>query len=83
MATKALPPSAVALADLIEKEPDLFRGIGLHRTVLWNFKTGRRKPDAVSAKLLEDVTEGRVPANGWATEAEVDERKTKTPDAAA
>lgn len=83
MTTRTITPSAAALATLLESEPETFRGIGLHRTVLWNFKTGRRRPDSVSAKLLEDATGGRVPANGWATPAEVQERKDKTPDAAA
>lgn len=74
MATTELPPSALALASLMEREPERFRGIGIHRTVLWNFKTGRRKPDAVNARLLEEVSNGEVPANGWATEAEVQVR---------
>jgi hypothetical protein len=82
MATTELPPSAVALAELLEREPERFRGIGIHRTMLWNFKTGRRKPDAVNAKLLEDASEGRVPANGWATQAELEERAKPTTDAA-
>lgn len=81
MTTRTITPSAAVLAALLESEPETFRGIGLHRTVLWNFKTGRRRPDSVSAKLLEDVTGGRVPANGWATQAEVDERNKTAPAA--
>ena len=83
MAPADLPPSAVALADLLEKEPGVFKATGIHRTALWKFKTGKRKPDSVSAAILEEVSGGRVPASGWATPAEIEERKTKTPNAAA
>ena len=78
MTTRDLSPSALALAELLDSEPDTFRGIGLHRTVLWNFRTGRRKPDARSIAILDRITGGRVAANGWCTEAELEAKPNPT-----
>lgn len=36
-----------------------------HRTMLWNFRTGRRKPDADGIAVLHKLTEGRIAAHGW------------------
>jgi hypothetical protein len=38
---------------------------GIHRTVLWRYRTGRRKPDLVPAAKLEKLSNGRVPITGW------------------
>lgn len=41
------------------------RGEKLHRTELWRYSTGRVTPHADRAALIEELTEGRVLANGW------------------
>lgn len=40
-------------------------GQKLHRTELWRYSTGRVTPHADRAALIEDLTDGRVLANGW------------------
>jgi hypothetical protein len=37
----------------------------IHRTMLWRYRTGRGKPDAKSIALLEQLSGGEVPGNGW------------------
>lgn len=53
-------PGADALKKAFEEEK-------IHRTVLWRYRTGRGKPDADTLAKIERITEGRVPANGWAS----------------
>jgi hypothetical protein len=36
-----------------------------HRTALWNYRTGRRKPDADTIGKLHEASNGRIPAEGW------------------
>jgi hypothetical protein len=38
---------------------------GIHRTVLWRYRTGKRKPDIGPATRLEKLSNGRVPLTGW------------------
>ena len=37
----------------------------IHRTALWRYRKGTRKPDADGVALLERLSCGKVPANGW------------------
>lgn len=72
MATEVtLPPSAIALGKYVDEHGSKpFEGI-VHRTGLWHFKTGSRKPDSKTATEIERVTGGLVPANGWYTDGEL------------
>jgi hypothetical protein len=38
---------------------------GVHRTVLWRYRTGTGKPGVEGAAKIERITGGLVPANGW------------------
>ena len=38
--------------------------------MLWRFTKGHRKPDANTIARLHDLTDGRIPANGWGDEVE-------------
>lgn len=38
---------------------------GVHRTMLWRFRTGRGKPSVETAALIERETGGLAPASGW------------------
>lgn len=39
---------------------------GVHRTVIWRLRTGRRSPDLSTAALIEKATGGRVRTTDWA-----------------
>jgi hypothetical protein len=54
---KAGGPEAEAISDEATSK--------IHRTQVWKYRTGRRKPDAETIARLERLSEGRVPANGW------------------
>lgn len=41
----------------------------IHRTKLWMYSTGRGRPSVETAAFIEQVTEQRVPANGWVSDA--------------
>ena len=43
--------------------------LGLHRTQLWRYSTGRSKPDADQIAKLHRATSGIVAADGWETDA--------------
>lgn len=66
MAT-ALPPSAVALADILKEGGETAAAIKdrFDRTAIWHWLNGSRIPEMKSSKFLETVTDGRVPMNGW------------------
>jgi hypothetical protein len=40
----------------------------IHRTMLWRFRNGRRKPDANTAAKLHRLSGGRVDASGWTSD---------------
>jgi len=44
---------------------------GIHRTQLWRYATGRRKPNAEQIAKLHRATGGRVAADGWETTSEL------------
>jgi hypothetical protein len=54
---KAGGPEAEAISDEATSK--------IHRTQVWKYRTGRRKPDAETIARLERLSNGRVPANGW------------------
>lgn len=58
-------PADEALAKAITEELNPKGKPAFHRTDLWRYRTGRGKPSADSIALLERLTGGRVPANGW------------------
>jgi transcriptional regulator with XRE-family HTH domain len=39
--------------------------LGLHRSQLWRYATGRGKPDADQVAKLAQATDGEVAADGW------------------
>lgn len=54
------------LAESSEAAADLRNGrCGIHRTVLWRLRTGRRSPDLETAVKLAELTSGRVSITGW------------------
>jgi DNA-binding transcriptional regulator YdaS (Cro superfamily) len=60
------------LATHVGRERLLARLAGVvHRTQVWRFATGRRRPDVKAATALDAATDGRVPASGWATAREI------------
>lgn len=62
--------SSRALDDLLEgggREADAIAK-EFHRTVLWRYRKAKGKPDADGVALLERMSGGRVPANGWEDE---------------
>lgn len=67
MATEDLPPSAVALAEVLaEGGPDaLAIRAAVHRTMLWKYTKGLRRPGAESSAKIDKASRGRVPAAGW------------------
>ena len=55
----------------------------IHRTALWRYRNGTRKPDAEGVALLERLSRGKVPANGWEDKPAVVRNKSKSPRPAA
>ncbi len=41
----------------------------VHRTALWRYLQGRRRPDLRTATLLEELSSGKVRAAGWSDDA--------------
>lgn len=72
-AKKATPShSSVALDELFNEGTEEAKamkaeleGKAAHRTVLWRYRKGLSKPDAETVAVIERITHGRVPANGW------------------
>jgi hypothetical protein len=60
-------PSSRALDELLDTDGPESEAIRarFHRTMLWRYRTGRRKPDIETAKTLAELSGGRVPMNGW------------------
>ena len=56
---------------------------GIHRTVLWRYRTGKGKPDADTVAILDRLTGGKVPANGWEDESPSDAGQPKSSESAA
>lgn len=59
--------SSRALDALLERKGEAATAIQakVHRTVLWRYRSGKGKPDAVTVALLERLSDGEVPAGGW------------------
>jgi hypothetical protein len=77
--------SSRALDDLLERggsEAEAIKGSGIHRTVLWRYRKGKGKPDAETVALLERLSSGCVPANGWEDDPPVADHDPKNPSAA-
>lgn len=65
---KKLSPSARALAELKPKDvewKEFAEQLQIHRTMLWRFVSGDRKPDLETALKIQRLTGGKVPADGW------------------
>lgn len=58
-----------ALLDAGGPEAEAIKASSIHRTALWRYRNGKAKPDAEGVALLERISAGRVPANGWEDEA--------------
>lgn len=66
-----MSPSAAALEALLAQdgpEAAAIRG-RVHRTALWRYLQGRRRPDLRTATLLEELSQGKVRAAGWSDDA--------------
>lgn len=63
----ALSNSAIALHRLLEEKTPETEALTAryHRTALWRYRKGDRKPDVETAAEIERISGGRVPANGW------------------
>ena len=69
---RKLSPSALALDAVLKEESpeaealhDAVRNRDLHRTMLWRFRTGHGAPELQTARRLHQLTNGRVPIDGW------------------
>lgn len=51
-------PEAEAIKDAVKAG-------SIHRTALWRYRKGTRKPDADGVALLDRLSGGKVAANGW------------------
>ncbi len=51
----------------------------LHRTALWRYRNGTRKPDAEGVAILDRLSHGKVPANGWEDKPASARHQTKRP----
>ena len=67
---RPLSQSARDLGEILEAGGELADAIreAIHRTMLWRFTTGRRKPDADRIALLHRLSDGKVAADGWGDE---------------
>ncbi|TAK10591.1 MAG: XRE family transcriptional regulator [Anaerolineae bacterium] len=66
--TRPLSKAAEGLKAALSADSELAKRLearGVHRTMLWRFCTGRRKPSVETAALLERETKGEAPASGW------------------
>lgn len=78
--------SSRALDELLElggAEAEAIKSSDIHRTVLWRYRKGRGKPDAETVALLERLSSGKVPANGWEDDPPVADDNPKNPTSAA
>lgn len=60
--------SSRALDVLLEQGGEVAEAIKeskIHRTQLWKYRTGKRKPEADTIAILDRLSGGAVPANGW------------------
>lgn len=65
---RPLSPAAKALDAALTGNRSLVAQLvsqGVHRTMLWRFRTGRSKPSVDTAAVLERETCGRVRASEW------------------
>ena len=69
-----------ALLDEGGTEAEAIKSSAIHRTVLWRYRKGKGKPDAETVALLERLSAGRVPANGWEDEHPETGDQTKRSD---
>ena len=61
--------AAMRLADYLKRNrlscAEFAARLGIHRTEVWNYKTGRRQPRADKVALIEEVTRGKVRAKDF------------------
>jgi len=59
--------SSIALDALLKAGGETGKALeeAFHRTQLWNYRTGRQKPDADGVSKLHRLTKGGVPGDGW------------------
>lgn len=64
-------PSADTLGAVLDEQGEMASAIerSIHRTALWRYRTGRRRPDAETIALLHRLSDGRIAAHGWATDS--------------
>jgi len=63
----AVSAASLALDELLKTDEQAAKVLRaeLHRTMLWRYSNGERKPVAHTAALIERLSGGKVPANGW------------------
>lgn len=59
--------SSLALHQLLDEQCPQTEALRrkFHRTVLHRLRMGKNKPNVTHASVIEELTDGRVPANGW------------------
>lgn len=72
------------LVALLDEDGDAARKIrqSIHRTQLWKYTSGKRRPDVDGAYQIEQLTDGRVLASDWGVYPDgrpVTERGTTAP----
>jgi hypothetical protein len=62
--------SARALAEVLDEggEEAVAIKAAIHRTMLWRFAAGKRKPEAETLAKMHQLSGGRVAADGWTDE---------------
>lgn len=78
MAPRFPSPSQRALATELEQHGEEFRrklaGI-VHRTQVWRFATGQRRPEDKAKAAMAEASGGRVSRDGWLLDTERKELK--------
>ena len=66
---KKISASSLALKALIDERgwAAIAEAASMHRTALWKYATGLRKPDAEGVARLHRISDGKVAADGWET----------------
>lgn len=73
-------PLDIEVAKAVTEAKNADGKTAFHRTDLWRYRTGKGKPSADSIALLERLTGGRVPANGWEDLPSVSDRDRSDTD---
>ena len=65
MATSIASRALSRILDEGGEKKERVLSLGLHRSQLWRYATGRGKPDADQIARLDQATDGEVAAGGW------------------